>query len=158
MCWRCVTNQDSQLSDAPLAALQGVSSRRHFLNRWGTGLGFSALVHTAAQAQVDVGQSSSLRKLVPAESLEESAKLQYRQTLGEASSKGALAPDDYPQLKRLRAICKPPDSVHRAVEPQLTQVEMGSQFDWQQTAQRVVHARRQNCFLHGHFGPIAIDR
>jgi Zn-dependent protease with chaperone function len=62
------------------------------------------LVHTAAQAQVDVGQSSSLRKLVPAESLEESAKLQYRQTLGEASSKGALAPDDYPQLKRLRAI------------------------------------------------------
>ena len=104
MCWRCVTNQDSQLSDAPLAALQGVSSRRHFLNRWGTSLGFSALVHTAAQAQVDVGQSSSLRKLVPAESLEESAKLQYRQTLGEASSKGALAPDDYPQLKRLRAI------------------------------------------------------
>lgn len=104
MCWRCVTNQDSQLSDAPLAALQGVSSRRHFLNRWGTGLGLSALVHTAAQAQVDVGQSSSLRKLVPAESLEESAKLQYRQTLGEASSKGALAPDDYPQLKRLRAI------------------------------------------------------
>ena len=104
MCWRCVTNQDSQLSDAPLAALQGVSSRRHFLNRWGTGLGLSALVHTAAQAQVDVGQSSSLRKLVPAESLEESAKLQYRQTLGEASSKGALAPDDYPQLKRLRTI------------------------------------------------------
>ena len=62
------------------------------------------MVHTAAQAQVDVGQSSSLRKLVPAESLEESAKLQYRQTLGEASSKGALAPDDYPQLKRLRTI------------------------------------------------------
>ena len=104
MCWRCVTNQDLQLSDAPIEALQGVSSRRHFLNRWGTGLGLSALVHTAAQAQVDVGQSSSLRKLVPAESLEESAKLQYRQTLGEASSKGALAPDDYPQLKRLRAI------------------------------------------------------
>ena len=104
MCWRCVTNQDLQLSDAPIEALQGVSSRRHFLNRWGTGLGLSALVHTAAQAQVDVGQSSSLRKLVPAESLEESAKLQYRQTLGEASSKGALAPDDYPQLKRLRTI------------------------------------------------------
>ncbi len=99
-----MTNQDPLHSDAPLEALQGVSSRRKFLHRWGTGLGFSALVHSAAKAQVDVGQASSLRKLVPAESLEESAKLQYRQTLGEANSKGALAPDDYPQLKRLRAI------------------------------------------------------
>jgi Zn-dependent protease with chaperone function len=99
-----MTNQDPLHSDAPLEALQGVSSRRKFLHRWGTGLGFSGLVHSAAQAQVDVGQASSLRKLVPAESLEESAKQQYRQTLGEANSKGALAPDDYPQLKRLRAI------------------------------------------------------
>jgi Zn-dependent protease with chaperone function len=91
-------------AEAPTEAPQGVSSRRQFLNRWGTGLGLTALTHTAAQAQVDVGQASSLRKLVPAESLEESAKQQYRQTLGEASSKGALAPEDYPQLKRLRAI------------------------------------------------------
>jgi Zn-dependent protease with chaperone function len=53
---------------------------------------------------VDVGQSSSLRKLIPAETLEASARQQYRQTLGEANSKGALAPDDYPQLQRLRAI------------------------------------------------------
>jgi Zn-dependent protease with chaperone function len=45
-----------------------------------------------------------LRKLIPAETLEASARQQYRQTLGEADSKGALAPDDYPQLKRLRAI------------------------------------------------------
>jgi predicted Zn-dependent protease len=45
-----------------------------------------------------------MRKLIPAETLEASARQQYRQTLGEADSKGALAPDDYPQLKRLRAI------------------------------------------------------
>jgi Zn-dependent protease with chaperone function len=64
----------------------------------------AALVHADAQAQVDVGQSSSMRKLIPAESLEQSARQQYRQTLSEANSKGALAPDDYPQLKRLRAI------------------------------------------------------
>ena len=64
----------------------------------------AALVHANAQAQVDVGQSSSMRKLIPAESLEQSARQQYRQTLSEANSKGALAPDDYPQLKRLRAI------------------------------------------------------
>jgi Zn-dependent protease with chaperone function len=57
-----------------------------------------------AHAQVDVGKASGIRKLIPAETLEASAVQQYRQTLGEADSKGALAPDDYPQLKRLRAI------------------------------------------------------
>jgi Zn-dependent protease with chaperone function len=70
----------------------------------GAGLGFTALLAGTAQAQVDVGQASSMRKLIPAETLEASARQQYRQTLGEADSKGALAPDDYPQLKRLRAI------------------------------------------------------
>jgi Zn-dependent protease with chaperone function len=57
-----------------------------------------------AHAQVDVGQSSNLRKLIPAETLEASARQQYRQTLNDANTKGALAPDDYPQLQRLRAI------------------------------------------------------
>jgi len=81
------------------------SSRRVFLNRLGgAGLGFTSLLAGTAQAQVDVGQASSMRKLIPAETLEASARQQYRQTLGEADSKGALAPDDYPQLKRLRAI------------------------------------------------------
>jgi Zn-dependent protease with chaperone function len=76
-----------------------------FLNQLGgVGLGFTALLAGTAQAQVDVGQASSMRKLIPAETLEASARQQYRQTLGEAESKGALAPDDYPQLKRLRAI------------------------------------------------------
>ena len=104
MCWRCFSNSNPSQPDAPLEALPGASSRRVFLNRWGAGLGLAALVQSAAHAQVDVGQASSMRKLVPAESLEQSARQQYRQTLGEASSKGALAPDDYPQLKRLRAI------------------------------------------------------
>ncbi|MCX7262841.1 MAG: M48 family metallopeptidase [Burkholderiales bacterium] len=80
-------------------------SRRAFLNRLGgAGLGFTALLASHAHAQVDVGQASGIRKLIPAETLEASARQQYRQTLGEAESKGALAPDDYPQLKRLRAI------------------------------------------------------
>jgi Zn-dependent protease with chaperone function len=70
----------------------------------GAGLGFTALLAGTAQAQVDVGKASGIRKLIPAETLEASAKQQYQQTLGEAESKGALAPDDYPQLKRLRAI------------------------------------------------------
>ena len=104
MCWRCFSNSNISHPEAPLEALPGASSRRGFLNHWGAGLGLAALVHANAQAQVDVGQSSSMRKLIPAESLEQSARQQYRQTLGEANSKGALAPDDYPQLKRLRAI------------------------------------------------------
>ena len=105
MCWRCFTNFNA---NDPLAAsiteAEG-PSRRVFLNQLGgAGLGFTALLAGTAQAQVEVGQASSLRKLIPAETLEASARQQYRQTLGEADSKGALAPDDYPQLKRLRAI------------------------------------------------------
>ncbi|NBQ07798.1 MAG: M48 family peptidase, partial [Betaproteobacteria bacterium] len=104
MCWRCFSHSNISRPEAPLETLPGASSRRGFLNHWGAGLGLAALVHANAQAQVDVGQSSSMRKLIPAESLEQSARQQYRQTLSEANSKGALAPDDYPQLKRLRAI------------------------------------------------------
>jgi len=104
MCLRCFSIDTPADADRSADALQAKSSRRAFLNRWGAGLGLTALVQSAAQAQVDVGQASSMRKLVPAESLEQSARQQYRQTLGEASSKGALAPDDYPPLQRLRAI------------------------------------------------------
>ena len=59
-----------------------------------------------ALAQVDVGSSSSLRKLVPAETLEQSAAQQYQQMLEQARAKRALAPDSHPQLQRLRAIAK----------------------------------------------------
>ncbi len=45
-----------------------------------------------------------MRQLVPAASLENSATKQYAQVLAEARAKGALAPDNYPQLQRLRAI------------------------------------------------------
>ena len=105
MCWRCFTNFNA---DDPLAAsiteAEG-PSRRAFLNQLGgAGLGVTALLAGTAQAQVDVGKASGIRKLIPAETLEASAVQQYKQTLGEADSKGALAPDDYPQLKRLRAI------------------------------------------------------
>ncbi len=104
MCWLCFSSDPS--SSTPLSSQAEGLSRRTLLNhaRWGAGWGFSALVGLPALAQVDVGQASSMRKLIPAEALENSARLQYRQTLGEANSKGALAPDDYPQLQRLRAI------------------------------------------------------
>jgi len=105
MCWRCFSNFNA--SDPLAASITEAEgpSRRVFLNQLGgVGLGFTALMAGTAHAQVEVGQASSMRKLIPAETLEASARQQYRQTLGEADSKGALAPDDYPQLKRLRAI------------------------------------------------------
>ena len=105
MCWRCFSNFNASNSLATSNHEAEGSTRRVFLNQLGgAGLGFSALLAGTAQAQVDVGQVSSMRKLIPAETLEASARQQYRQTLGDADSKGALAPDDYPQLKRLRAI------------------------------------------------------
>jgi predicted Zn-dependent protease len=60
----------------------------------------------AAFAQVDVGQASALRKLVPAGQLEEAAAQQYRQMLAQARAKNALAPDDHPQLQKLRTIAR----------------------------------------------------
>jgi Zn-dependent protease with chaperone function len=104
MCWRCFSNLNAHDPSAASIHEAGGPSRRVFLNQLGGGLGFTALLTGTAQAQVEVGQASSMRKLIPAETLEASARQQYRQTLGEADSKGALAPDDYPQLKRLRAI------------------------------------------------------
>lgn len=53
---------------------------------------------------VNVGEASSVRKLVPAEALEKSAIQQYGQLKQQAQKKDALAPDDHPQVIRLRAI------------------------------------------------------
>lgn len=53
---------------------------------------------------VDVGKTSAFTKLAPAEDVEKMALTQYQQQLDEARKKNALAPDDDPQLRRLRAI------------------------------------------------------
>ena len=105
MCWRCFSHFNA--SDPLTASITEAEgpSRRVFLNQLGgAGLGFTALMAGTAHAQVDVGKASGIRKLIPAETLEASAVQQYRQTLGEADSKGMLALYDDPQLKRLRAI------------------------------------------------------
>ncbi len=64
----------------------------------------AAGVAAPSAAQVDVGASSGLRKLVPANELEGAATQEYAKLIAEARSKGALAPADHPQLRRLRAI------------------------------------------------------
>jgi predicted Zn-dependent protease len=59
------------------------------------------------QAQgVDVGEPSTLRRMVPAEELERQAGTQYAQLKREAAAKGALGPDDHPQVRRLRTIAQ----------------------------------------------------
>ena len=55
---------------------------------------------------VDVGQASSIRKLVPAGKLEEASAQQYAQMKQQAAAQRALAPDNHPQLIRLRAIAR----------------------------------------------------
>ena len=63
-----------------------------------------ALATTSVGAQVNVGNSSKLRNLVPAEDLEVAAAQQYAKLLSDARAQGALANPGNPQLQRLRAI------------------------------------------------------
>ena len=63
-----------------------------------------ALAATSVGAQVNVGNSSRLRNLVPAEDLEVAAAQQYAKLLSDARAQGALANPGNPQLQRLRAI------------------------------------------------------
>ena len=81
------------------------SSRRGFLLAAGAAAA-SGFVPTQAHAQVDVGNASGMRKLVPAQQLEQAAARQYRTMMDEARRQRALAPDDHPQLRRLRAIAQ----------------------------------------------------
>jgi predicted Zn-dependent protease len=59
-----------------------------------------------AREGVEVGSASGLRKLVPAEGLENSAAQQYKQMLQSAAQQRALGPDNHPQVIRLRAIAQ----------------------------------------------------
>ena len=55
-------------------------------------------------AQVEVGEASVARNLVPAENIERAGVQQYHQLMAQARAKGLLAPDGNAQLQRLRAI------------------------------------------------------
>jgi len=54
----------------------------------------------------ELGKPSAMRNLVPAKQVEAQASQQYDQLLQEAASKKALAPDNHPQLQRLRSIAR----------------------------------------------------
>lgn len=88
MCYLCT-------SQSPRLAL-----RRTFL------LAAAGAAATPVLAQVDVGKTSAMAKLVPASTLEKSAAQQYSQMLAEAKAQGALASPNNAQLQRLRAIAQ----------------------------------------------------
>src|SRR5574343_909588 len=59
-----------------------------------------------AEDGVHVGKTSVLNKLVPAGQLEQTAAQEYGQLKRQAAEKGALAPDNHPQVVRLRQIAR----------------------------------------------------
>ncbi|HET8871715.1 MAG TPA: M48 family metallopeptidase [Aquabacterium sp.] len=71
-------------------------------------LSVSALACMPAQARdgVDVGRESWATRLVPADQVEQASQQQYAQLREDARKKGALLPDNNPQVIRLRAIAK----------------------------------------------------
>ena len=101
----------SRLGAAMAAAEAGTDfapvspGRRHF-GRVMTALGVALAVPAWAREGVDVGPRSSFSKLVSAEQIEEAAGKQYAEMMQLARSKRALAPDDHPQVVRLRAIAQ----------------------------------------------------
>lgn len=100
MCWICDAKTPGAFTGASEHAPW--APRRAFL--LAAGAAATTLVTSPVLAQVDVGKSSALRNLVPAATLERSATQEYSKVLAEARAKGALAPEHYPQLQRLRAI------------------------------------------------------
>ena len=100
-----------------LCALQG---RRRFttLLAAGAGLAVAGRAHSQQPAQQgaqpaapegvqgDVGRTSRFTQLISAEQIEASATQQYAQLAQQAAAKGALAPNDHPQVVRLRSIAR----------------------------------------------------
>ena len=101
--------------------------------RWFTGalLGLGASVSMSALARegVDVDKQSQLARLVPAEQVEEAAAQQYRQMLQQASQQRALAPDDHPQVLRLRAISR--RLIPFSNSPNLNSTPRAAQWKWE---------------------------
>ena len=82
-----------------------LSKRQFIYHCAGCALGLSA-TSLLAREGVEVGKTSGFTKLVPAEQVEGSANQQYAQLLKQAKDKNALAPDDHPEVIRLRAIAQ----------------------------------------------------
>ena len=80
------------------AKSSGWMPRRGFL------LAAGAAAATPVLGQVDVGDASRMRNLVPAAEIEHAATQQYTQLMEKARAQRALAPESDPRLQRLRTI------------------------------------------------------
>lgn len=100
MCFLCDLKSSNVPAEGDAPRWQ---ARRAFLLAGAAAAAGAAL---PAAAQVDVGQSSRLRNLVPAEQLESIANEQYLQVMQEAQSKRVLLPTSHPQVQRLQGIAR----------------------------------------------------
>ncbi|MDV7403031.1 hypothetical protein RZS08_67025, partial [Arthrospira platensis SPKY1] len=103
MCWICDAKTSLSTAAPAQPSPHRWSSRRGFLLAAGAAAA-TGFVPVDASAQVNVGGASGMRRLVPAQQLEQAAARQYQSMLNEARRQGALAPDGHPQLRRLRTI------------------------------------------------------
>ena len=85
----------------------------HLFKTWGTCVSLVLLTacgtsNNSARPSdgIQVSDGSSLKSMVPASQLEASATRQYSAMKQKAAQKNALAPDNHPQVIRLRAIAK----------------------------------------------------
>lgn len=69
-------------------------------------LSTAALPLAMAREGVDVGANSAFSRLVPADTIERSAQLQYAQIMREAADKNQLRPIGHPDVRRLRTIAR----------------------------------------------------
>lgn len=90
------------LTNAFLSSLQ---QPRRLLHGLAMGAAMLTLA-TPVVAQVEVGKSSAMRNLVPAETLEQAAVQQYGELLAQARQQGALAQPGNAQLQRLQTIAQ----------------------------------------------------
>ncbi|MDI1244776.1 MAG: M48 family metallopeptidase, partial [Rhodoferax sp.] len=65
-----------------------------------------ALAQGGAREGVDVGGNSVFSRLVPAETVEQSAGQQYAEMLQQAAAQNALGGNNHPQVRRLRTIAQ----------------------------------------------------
>jgi predicted Zn-dependent protease len=101
---------DAAVALPALAHREGCRCALHARRRFGQVLaaaGATAALPALAQPQEGVQvRQSKFTRLVPADQVEGAAAQQYGQMKREAAGKSALAPDDHPQLQRLRYIAR----------------------------------------------------
>ena len=97
---------DAEVPLPAMAHARGCRCALHSRRLFTGGLLAAAALPALAREGVDVGPRSSFSKLVSAEQVEQAAAAQYQQMRQSAASQKALAPDDHPQLVRLRSIAQ----------------------------------------------------